>query len=269
MKGMNAKYLLIFLLLINYMWASFSIRNLDIHINIDDNGVAKVEEDIYILIKGELDLGRYTTNLEEKNLYVWSKLIDDTEVRIHADPNNCLIKNLKVRPQPPQNYNALTKTAVGLIKVTYEIDALPNKNDSGVVFVKSIKPRVKEYSFNSDILSLPRTVSGNLILDERTSLYITLPQKAEVVEINPEPYRLDRASNTYLWKNTILVDFTLRYLMEETLYEEISSFFSNMTNAIGAFMLTKDGVVVISSTLIVLAFYIYFKLFMIKRKKQK
>ena len=241
-------------------FSSFHITSLVIEMHVNKDGTVDVSQTARILIEGEDSLASYISRIEKPELAAWQEILGNDKVRVYVDLNHAKVENLEVRPQPVYNYNPLTKIARGEIIITYKALPYKDKPDTGVFFVKQIKPRTYQLILNEKALSFKRTDKGNIILDEKTTLRFIPPENAVVVDINPIPkelrdVKLPARVDKVEWKDILLVSPVLVFEYEESIGEEIYRFSQNSIDASISFFSSPQGIIVLLFLLLSLFFY--------------
>ena len=256
---MKVQHMLLFLLIVGGVHASYYINQISINFYVEENGDAQAEEVYNIVITGQVDIGNYIAHMEEGDIVKWRELLGDEEVRIHVNPLYVGVKDVEVLAQPPRAPQGRGDNVVTSATLIIRYKVVPKaKGEPSLFYVSQVRPRLYKYELNTKALSLKTSALGNFVLDERTSLIFYLPPRARVEEVNPQPYEMDE--DFVKWRNTVLVKPKLVFLREISIQEEIADYIEKTSSSIITFLSTKEGKVVALLSLIILSFYIYLRL---------
>ncbi len=264
------KLALIAFLLVLSSNAQFYFESTEVTVsNIQKDGSAKVHESIKLIMIGDYAHALYDTGFEKNDLSYWSATTELDEVKLHMNPSKLEIKDLRLRPQPRKKCNPIERICHGELLLDYYIHPLYNQSGemevplkgTGLFGVESYKPRTTRYTINPGALSFTTTEQGNIILNEDVSFTIELPEDSVVLDINPFPEdgetalpaRIGRLS----WTDAILVKFTLIFDVEESLGEEVSTFFLDIITQISGAVSGPHGFALVVLVVIILGSYAY------------
>ena len=268
--------LIAFLLLLSLAFADFRLEKAEIIVSdIDKEGGARIQEIITFLISGELSYSLYDSGLYNNDLSFWAATTQLTDAKLHLNPNKVDIEDFRLIPQPRKGCNVFANSCRGQLIIEYK--ALPHYskeqriNGTGLFFVKREKPRTTTYRINSEALSFTTTNIGDIIINGGVTLKIIMPKTSTVTELNPFPenveVKLPQQINELSWTNTILVRFVLAFQVEESLGNEVTAFFTDLSKTVERVIRGEHGLAVILILLILVGGYIY--LSSLKYKKEK
>lgn len=269
--------LLLFLLFVSIAHPEFTIKSVDVTINMDEDGSANVQEVVKFYVGGQEAQANYVSGLSNNELSFWSSTTELPDLRAHLNSEVVNVQNFRIIPQPMKNCNPVTNICLGEISMNY--DALPYYNinsgeiieNTGLFSADNYKPRTTKFLVNPDALFFETAEVEHIIrLNSYTTLTINLPEGSKVLEVSPVPDDLEDISfpndlNSYTWKNTLLVKFSFIYETEQGLDEEVLNFFSDLYGNLDSLVFGPEGLSIIVILLILFAFYV--ALTSINRKK--
>jgi hypothetical protein len=262
-----AAFLLFAALFSTFAYADFSMKSLEVRININRDGSANVEEAIALIISGPSSRELYeATRAAYSDIATWKNRTELSEMRHHISRVNTDITNIRVIPQALEGCNAFVGTCHATVLIDYEVPA--GENGSGLIKVDHYKPRTAEYSLQQDALSFEQTKSGDLVLPAGTTISISIPQAAEKIYFSSIPqnlategenFRYDQSANLrfytgakriFNWQGDTLSKFQFTYEIESPLETEVIDFFQNSQNTVLQFFLGAEG---LAAAILVLA----------------
>ncbi len=268
--------LIAFIFFSSIILADFRLENVEVIVSdIDKEGGARVQEIITFLIVGDLSYSLYDSGLYNNDLSFWSGTTQLTDAKLHLNPNKVDIQDFRLIPQPRKGCNIFANSCRGQLIIDYK--ALPHYskgqriNGTGLFSIKKEKPRTIMYKINSDALSFTTTNLGDIIINRDITLRIILPKTSTITELNPFPenveVKLPQQLSELSWTNTILVRFVLAFQVEESLGNEVTEFFTDLSKSVERAIRGEHGLAVILILLILVGGYIY--LSSLKYKKEK
>lgn len=263
------KKALVLLLLLSFAFADFQLQNLEVSIKMNDNGSAIVEERINLIVFGDYGKQLYDAALNKNTLSDWQVLTNISEIKTHISRKGD-IKDLVVRPQPLRRSLSASGVWYGQIIIDYSVspyydkDGNPIKN-TGIFNIERYKPRVTRYVLNNNAFNFPRSETGDIKLSDETMLSITPPPNSIITYVNPistelSNERLPMRAKTLSWSGLNLVQFSLKYEIEQSLDKEVLEFFSELQNKIRSSLLSTEGIAATVLIAILILSYLYLKL---------
>ncbi|HIH19000.1 MAG: hypothetical protein UW92_C0001G0011 [Candidatus Jorgensenbacteria bacterium GW2011_GWA2_45_13] len=253
-----AAFLLAAALFSTVTYADFSMRSLEVQVNINRDGGANVEEKIALLISGTPSRELYeATRAAYSDIATWKNRTKLSEMRHHISRVNTDITNIRVIPQSLESCNSFVGTCRATVLIDYAVPA--SANGSGLVKVDRYKPRTAKYSLQQDALSFEQTKTGDLVLPSGTTISISIPQAAEKIyfsslpqnlEDESESFRYDQSANLrfytgstriFNWQGDTLSKFQFSYEIESPLESEVIDFFQSSQNFVVQFFLGPQG----------------------------
>jgi hypothetical protein len=245
--GALAMLALLALLLLHTAAASYRVTDINTTVVLNSNNTtAQVNEVINVYVSNN-SYSQYNKNRVALNLTLsdWQSIIGPDLVQYIDNPEYGLY-GFKFFPGPlikqPENYTA------GLLMSYYV------KN---VTSVKNIAPRVFLYTFNPSVLNFEHAASGE-VLPNDTTFTVVLPKNARIDSVYPTPdYPPSLVLNGYAnvtkvsWNDgEPLANFKLTYQTEQSLQNEVGSFFSDIYHELGVFTY-------VLAILMIVAFLVY------------
>ncbi len=244
--GMAA--IVILALLVHLSNASYTVKNLNVTVNLNQNSSAQVEETLHVLISNE-SVSQYSTNRAALNLTLsdWQQLIGPTLTEHIINPASSAY-GFKFLPGP---VTRLQSGGTANILLIYYV-----KN---VTFVNLTGPRTYMYRFNTRVFNFEHGVSGQ-ILNPNTTFTIVMPQGSAIKSVYPIPdVPADAFATNYQnvtsisWKySEPLSKFTLVFVVRQSLQAEVSQFFTEVYDELGIYMY-----MIIAAAVIVSLLYVY------------
>ena len=246
------------LLMLGSLWCTFGLRNLDVSITLNNDGSAHVTESVKLFITGNHSIVLYEESSKYNDLSSWTTRTEIPEVSTHVNWGAVDILNLQVSPQQKFNCNMVANTCYGLLEISYDIYPF-NSSGSGAQFLHNYKPRTTRYVFQPQILTFPRSKTGDILLAKDYALRISIPEDAVRISLSPVPTNLldekplfhyDSTTNTtyylgqkrqFAWSDPTLPKFSLAYEREEGLENEVLSYFSNTQRDVAATAFSSSG----------------------------
>jgi len=219
-------------LVANIVYPSFIPKDVMVTIsNINENGGAKVTEDIHFLLTTEQDKQKYELTLGKNDIASWSSATGLESIKYYVDPDELEISNVRVTPYPLQTYSS---SYGGRLTIEYFVSPIINRstnkpvsNGSSLFITTQYKPRTYRYGLNPKVLNFKRTSRGDIILSDQETLRIILPEKSIVYEASPSPkgtnYKCPVVLKSAEWSNQVLVKFSFVFDVEKNMSYEITS----------------------------------------------
>ena len=238
------------LLLVPTTEASYTIKNLNVTLLLNQNTSAVVTEVFQIEISNE-SVSQYSTNRAALDLSLsdWQVLIGPSLTQHIINPTSSSY-NFKFLPGPVSNSG---NSNIANIILQYDI-----KN---VTYVNETAPRLFMYRFNPKVLNFEHGVSGE-ILNSNTTLTIVMPAGSVITTVYPIP-DLPPYAFTTQYKNVTQVSwlygeplskFTLLFTLRQSIQDEVEQFFSQIYKDLGLF-----SYIIIAGAIILTVFYMYRK----------
>ncbi|MFA5107934.1 MAG: hypothetical protein WC492_00155 [Candidatus Micrarchaeia archaeon] len=249
----------IFLLFMGMAFADFELRTLTVTITMNPDGTAHATEEAVLFITGNQSINLYEDSVVFNDLSSWTTRTGISDLRTHVSRAYVEISDLRVRPQPVSKCNNLAQTCYASLILDYDITPI-SLQQGGIVSANLYKPRTTKYSLRSEVFSFPRTKTDDIILPKGTTLEMILPASASLISFSRVPdnvqdeqsmFRFDsKTSSTqyfgtvrvFSWSGQTLSQFTLSYDIEQSLEEEITSFFSYVQTRIFNAFFSQDGI---------------------------
>lgn len=264
------KKLLALVLLLSVIFAEFQLQNLEVGITLNEDGSARVNEKMNLIMFGDYSMRLYESGLNKNTLSAWQDLSNISEIRTHVSAQRASITDIVIRPQPLERSGSGLDIWYGQIIIDY--NALPYYDkqgflveNTGMVRMEKFKPRTTRYTFNENALNFQRTDSGNINLDSEYTLSITPPPSAVIEYVNPITQSMQNVtfptqSRALSWKGLSLVQFSIVYEVEQSLDKEVTEFFSNLQESMRSSLLSKEGLAAIVLVGIIFFSYIYLRM---------
>ncbi|MEW5996898.1 MAG: hypothetical protein AB1657_04875 [Candidatus Micrarchaeota archaeon] len=251
------------LLLLSLSSAEFTLTAMDVVLDVDGNGNAKVTERLSYIITTSYHISLYESSLSKTDLASWSEIVGG-EVRYHLDNRVVSIENVVVRPAPTSRCNPLAELCHGELTITYDAKPYYRQDGTlvpgtGVFAVDGYKPRTTKYTLNAGALSFETSELGDVILGENQRITFELPQGAKVLYVSPLPEESAESGGRVQmsWQNEVLAHFSLIFEKEESLDQEVVGFFIGARTELYGFLRGPQGVPALLLVLIVAGSYFY------------
>ena len=258
--------LLLLLLLFSLASAEFRITALDVLADVQPEGSGQVTERMHLIITTDYHISLYESYLSKTDLASWASATGLEDVRAHLDNRYVNIKDLVVTPSPTSSCNVLADLCHGELLITYEAEPYMDSDGNivagtGVFEAEEYKPRTTKYSVNPNALYFGESELGDVILGEKTRLTFMLPQGARIVEVSPAPDEESAgggAGRTQMsWTNRLLSHFTLEFEIEESLDQEVVSFFIGARTKVADLIYGPEGMAVLALAVIIVGAYFF------------
>ncbi|MCX8205886.1 MAG: hypothetical protein N3H30_01520 [Candidatus Micrarchaeota archaeon] len=218
--------------------AAFVYDSAIVKIYPDKYGNAHVIERIELQIDDEASARLYDENIAITNdITSWRTRTGISEVRYHINPNVAPITNLRVIPQPKTRVNIINPTYNAVLQIEYDATGVFNRTQ--------VKARTYECRLKKDALYFSFNAKNDIVLEETDHLYIILPEDVVAVSVDPLAQNVDvleEDSREFFWRGkTILQDFSFVYRHEESMRDEVESYFSRTREMAYAFASSAEG----------------------------
>ncbi len=264
------KKLLIILLLLNFAFAEFQLQKFEIITKLNENGSTNVEERINIIMFGQYSRQLYESGYNDNTFSGWQKITNISEIKAHMSTKSTDLKNILIRPQPPRKSSSeeiwFSQIIISYVAFPYYDKERKMINNTGIVKMEKYKPRTTRFTLNETIFNLPRTETGDIQLDKKTTLSIILPDNAIITHLNPITESLCDAkfplqSKTLNWSGELtLVQFSLTYEVEQSLDKEVVEFFSDFQKDISTNRLGQEEIIALIIAAILAFSYFYLRI---------
>ncbi len=235
------------LLFLQTATATYRVMNINTTVTLNSNNTTALVNEVINVYVSNNSYSQYNKDRVALNLTLsnWQSIIGPSLVQYIDNPEYGLY-GFKFFPGPlikqPENYTAS-------LLMSYYV-----KN---VTSVKNIAPRVFLYTFNPSVFNFEHAASGE-VLPNDTTFTIVLPKGAKINSVYPTPdYPPSLVLNGYTNTTKVswydgepLANFKLTYQTEQSLQNEVGSFFSGAYKELGIFTY-------ILAILIIIAFLIY------------
>lgn len=256
-----AAALLSVLLLTGSIHPDFTMKSLNVFVNVNLDGSANVEEQLYAMMNGSQSRDLYEgTRSAYSDLSTWQERTNLSELRHHITRAKADISDIRVTPQTVERCNSFLGVCYANIVLTYKVNANGTLG-SGLVKVERYKPRTANYTLIPEALSFEQTKSGDLILPAGTVISFSIPQAAEKIQFSATPEnvasegaastRYDQSQNInyyvgtkriFTWKGDTLSKFHFTYEVEQPLESEVMAFFRDSQSSVISFLTGTQGI---------------------------
>ena len=251
-------------LLLSLSFAEFTLTAMDVLVDVDSNGDAHVTERLHYIITSSYHISLYESGLSKTDLASWSSIVTTGDVRYHLDNRVVSIENVVVRPAPTSRCNPLAELCHGELTIAYDAKRYVREDGSvvpntGVFTIEQYKPRTTKYSLNPGALSFETSALGDVILGENQRVTFELPTGAKVLYVSPLPEETKEAQGRVQmsWQNAVLAHFALVFEKEESLDQEVISFFMGARTELYRFLSGPQGMPALLLALIIVGAYFY------------
>ncbi|MFA5105634.1 MAG: hypothetical protein WC506_01615 [Candidatus Micrarchaeia archaeon] len=252
--------------------SAFLLRSLQITIDAQKNGDAKVNEKIAMFLDSQNSVDLYKSGLSINDLGSWKERTGMSEMRYHVSSAKVSIENIRIRPQPLEKCNTVDGTCYATIIIDYTAapilqpaGANATNQTTGMFLMENYRPRTTRYTLNPDTISTKKTDSGDILLDQYTTLTIKIPEDAKLESLQPIPPALvdtlvlpSKDYHTFTWTNAILPKMELVYTIEDPLEDEIIDFFGTLEANASNLFLGPSGAAIIIIVGISVVSFVYF-----------
>ncbi|MCX6769475.1 MAG: hypothetical protein NT051_02220 [Candidatus Micrarchaeota archaeon] len=239
--------------------ADFSMKSLNVFVNVNLDGSANVEEQLYVLINGSQSRDLYeVTRSAYSDLATWQQRTSLPEMRHHMTRVKADLSEIRVTPQAVERCNSFMGLCYATITLSYKVKA--DQNGSGLILIDKYKPRTTKYTLIPEALSFDQTKSGDLILPTGTVISFSIPATAEYIHFSSNPsniaeegeaaFRYDQTQNmryyvgkkrVFSWTGDTLSQFQFSYEVESPLETEVMTFFRDSQGSVISFIMGPQG----------------------------
>ena len=229
--------------------ASYTILGVNSTVTFNSTTNAHVDEVFQVFISNT-SMDQYSTARVAFNLTLskWQQLIGSGLVP-HIINQRSGIYNFRLLPGPVKN---LYDGGMAYIEMSYDVH--------GVASVKQTSPREFTYTFNDSVFNFEHAASGEA-LGTNMTLNIDIPKGAVITSAYPVPdYPASAFTTNYnnitklsWFRGEPLSNFALVFNQQQSLQDEVTSFFSGLYTALGIFVY----VIVIAAIALVAAYAYY------------
>jgi hypothetical protein len=246
--------LIVSLLLIPILGASFYDLSLSVTVKVNTNGSAHVTENVLLSLDPTSE-GLYNQSIYSSELTImdWQQITQSQYLRQHIISSSAA-RNLRITPKDTQPYIYGSRSGAD-IELDYDID--------NIVMINQTGPRTLQYTFNSSLLSFQPSPSGQ-VLPRNNNLTIILPPDSLVTAISPDPTQptiqrdyAGRVSgvSSFTWRGTVpLMEFQLVFTREQSMDVEVMNFFENLEGMAISILLSAPGIVLTLLIVVAVAF---------------
>ncbi len=253
------------MLILALSFAEYTLTAMDVVMDVDENGGAKVTERLHYIMTSSYHISLYESTLAKTDLASWSSVIEGGEVRYHVDNRVVKIDNAVVRAAPTSRCNPLAELCHGELTITYDAGPYYRADGSavpgtGIFSVEEYKPRTKKYTLNAGALTFETSALGDVILGEDQRITLELPAGAKLSYVNPMPGETEELSGGRVqlgWENEVLAHFSIIFEREESLDQEVVSFFMGARNELYDFLKGPEGLPALLLVVIIAGSYLY------------
>ena len=258
-------YILIFgMLFVNILHAEFTRSFMTMQVTINTDGSALIKNDIRIYMSTSDSIDLYKLSLKTTNdIAGWRERLGLDDVRFYVDTSKVQIEKISIQPTSPDTCNYDQTACYGTLSYQYTVK--PGTNNSGLVTVdKYVSPRVIKYTLNPDVFVFDVSPIGEHYIPERTSVEINLPSDVVNVKISPQSAEyideIPRGATKFTWQGRLtMTNAELSFERKEPLLSEVVSFFDNLASMISSWLLSLEGIVIITSLLLIWVGYYLLK----------
>jgi hypothetical protein len=219
------------LLIVPLSHASYIVTSINTTVTLNQNTSGQVIE-IFKVSVSNASVSQYTADRLALNLTLsqWQSLIGPQLVENIVNPRGS-IYDFDFLPGP------LAPSQNGKVA-----DLVLSYSVTNVTTVTQTGPRTFLYDFDNSVFNFQNAISGP-VLGDNTTLNIIIPQGARIIKISPNPdfpaygFTQNYRNATYFsWdSDESLGAFTFNYVLEESLEQEVVTFFQGVYNTLGAF----------------------------------
>jgi hypothetical protein len=240
--------------------ADFSMKSLSVFVNVNLDGSANVEEQLYVVINGSQSRELYDfTRSAYSDISTWQQRTNLSELRHHMTRAKADISDVRINPQAVDRCSsAIQGLCFAPVSLSYKVNA--GQNGSGLVKAELYKPRTTRYTLVPETLSFEQTKSGDIILPAGTVISIAIPPSAEkiyfssipenVAEEGEEAFKYDTTNNVkyyigskrvFTWASNTLSKFRFTYEAEAPLESEVIGAFRDSQSTVISFLTGAQG----------------------------
>lgn len=236
--------------LIGMASASYNVTSIQVNMYLNQNTSARVNETIQVAITNQ-SVKQYQTDRIALNLTVsqWQQLIG-SQLEEHIINPRGSIYNFVLLPGPVVQSGANNRADIIL---SYDVN--------NVTIVNQTSPRVFVYTLRPNVFNFQHGASGE-VLSPNTTLNITIPSGAKIKTVYPVPdYPPYGLTNNYANVSSIswfygepLSRFSLVFVVNESIRDEVSTFFSAVYQFLGIY-----SYIIIAVIILLFVLYVYYR----------
>jgi len=220
--------------------ASYTVKNLNVTIALNQNTSAQVTEVLYVQISNE-SVNQYSTNRAALNLTLsnWQALIGPMLVQHVLNPNQS-VYDFKFLPGAVIRAGGRNFASIAM---SYKV--------SNITSVNQTAPRQFMYMFNPRFFNFDHGVSGT-VLNQNTTMTITVPGAALIKSAYPIP-DLPTYSFTQNYKNISAVSwlygeplskFSFTFIINQSVQLEVITFITTVRKMLGVMIYVILAIVI-------------------------
>jgi len=230
--------------------ASYNITHMKVSVFLNQNTSAHINETVVVAISNQ-SVSQYQTSRLALNLTLsqWQQLVG-TQLTEHIINPKGSIYNFVLLPGPVVQNG-----------MTYSSDIILSYDVNNVTTVNQTSPRVFIYTFKPSVFNFQHGASGQL-LGTNTTLNITIPGGARIRSVYPipdaPPYGITNnfANTTAIswFSGEPLSKFTLVFEVDQSLRQEVGTFFSKVYQILGIY-----AYLIIVAVILLFVLYVYYR----------
>ncbi len=230
--------------------ASYVIEGVNVTVTLNGTTHAHVNDIIQVFVSNT-SLVQYSTARVALNLTLskWQELVG-SGLEPHIINQKSGIYNFRLLPGPLTN---VYDGGRAYIEMSYDVH--------NVTTVDQVSPRDFKYTFNDNVFNFEHAVSGEA-LGQNMTLSVEIPKGAAITSTYPLPdYPASAFTNNYAnvtfvswFRAEPLSNFALTFNQQESLQDEVVSFFNGVYNALGVFIY-----VIVIAIIVLVAAYAYYR----------
>ena len=164
----------------------FELTHFEVSVTLYADGTAHAVESMRIFMNNTQSIKLYEDTMQSNDLATWVARTGISDLRTHINSPSVEVGNLQVRSKSPDNCNGITGVCFATLVLEYDVRPLYT-DKPGILKLDIYKPRTTRYTFISDVLLLPRSSSGDILLSPTTTLRILLPADSSDIRFSQLP----------------------------------------------------------------------------------
>jgi hypothetical protein len=231
--------------------ASYNVTHVSVNVFLNQNTSARVNETVQVDISNQ-SVKQYQTNRIALNLTVseWQQLVGPQLSDYIINPTGS-IYNFVLLPGP------VVQSGTG----TYKADVIISYEVTNVTEVNQTSPRVFVYTFKPTVFNFEHGASGE-VLSPNTTLNITIPTGASIKTVYPIPdappfgitNNFVNVTSLSWFYGEPLSKFQLVFVVNQSLTDEVSGFFSKLQSTLGI-----SSYIIIVLVILLFVVYAYYR----------